>query len=34
MAGGDLILEWDGSGPVFKTGPAVRVFDGEWLEDR
>jgi diaminopimelate epimerase len=32
MAGGDLILEWDGSGPVFKTGPAVRVFDGEWLE--
>lgn len=29
---GDLVLEWDGSGPVFMTGPAARVFDGEWLE--
>lgn len=34
MPGGDLVLEWDGSGPVFKTGPAVRVFDGEWIEGR
>ena len=30
MEGGDLILEWDGKGSVFKTGPAVRVFDTEW----
>lgn len=30
LPGGDLILEWDGQGPVFMTGPAVRVFDAEW----
>ncbi|MBN9494700.1 diaminopimelate epimerase, partial [bacterium] len=30
--GGDLVLEWDGEGSVFMTGPAVRVFDAEWLE--
>ena len=30
LPGGDLILEWDGSGSVFMTGPATRVFDGEW----
>lgn len=30
MPGGDLILEWDGAGSVFMTGPAVRVFDAEW----
>jgi diaminopimelate epimerase len=30
MEGGDLVLEWDGAGSVFKTGPAVRVFDTEW----
>jgi diaminopimelate epimerase len=30
--GGDLVLEWDGKGSVFMTGPATRVFDGEWLE--
>lgn len=34
MPGGDLVLEWDGSGPVFKTGPAVRVFDGDWIEGK
>jgi diaminopimelate epimerase len=34
MPGGDLVLEWDGSGPVFMTGPATRVFDGEWIEGR
>jgi diaminopimelate epimerase len=33
LPGGDLVLEWDGSGPVFMTGPATRVLDGEWLED-
>jgi diaminopimelate epimerase len=27
--GGLLTIEWDGSGPVFMTGPAVAVFDGE-----
>jgi diaminopimelate epimerase len=32
LPGGDLILEWDGRGSVFMTGPATRVFDGEWLE--
>ncbi len=32
MPGGDLELEWDGKGSVFMTGPAVRVFDGDWLE--
>lgn len=31
LPGGDLVLEWDGTGPVFMTGPATRVFDGEWL---
>jgi len=30
MPGGDLILEWDGAGSVFMTGPAVRVFDTTW----
>ena len=32
MPGGDLVLEWDGQSSVFKTGPAVRVFDTEWHE--
>lgn len=30
LPGGDLFLEWDGEGSVFMTGPATRVFDGEW----
>jgi diaminopimelate epimerase len=30
LPGGDLVLEWDGKGSVFMTGPADRVFDGEW----
>ena len=33
LPGGDLLVEWSGSldkeAPVFMTGPAVRVFDGE-----
>ncbi len=30
LLGGDLKIEWEGSGkPVFMTGPAVKVFDGE-----
>jgi diaminopimelate epimerase len=27
--GGMLTIEWDGHGPVFMTGPAVTVFEGE-----
>ena len=27
--GGVLTIEWDGQGPVFMTGPAVTVFEGE-----
>jgi diaminopimelate epimerase len=30
LPGGDLVIQWDGDGePVWMTGPAVRVFDGE-----
>jgi diaminopimelate epimerase len=28
--GGDLVVEWDGTGEVFLSGPAVEVFQGEW----
>ena len=31
LPGGILTLEWDGAGEVFLTGPAVAVFEGEWL---
>jgi diaminopimelate epimerase len=34
LPGGDLTLEWDGVGPVFMTGPATRVYDGEWHDPR
>jgi diaminopimelate epimerase len=27
--GGLLTIEWDGRGPVWMTGPAVTVFEGE-----
>ena len=31
LRGGDLLLEWGGKGTsVFKTGPSVEVFSGEW----
>lgn len=33
LPGGDLILEWDGQGSVFMTGPATNVFTGEWPEE-
>ena len=34
VPGGELILDWDGQGEVFMTGPAEEVFTGEWpLED-
>jgi len=32
LPAGDLVLEWDGAGSVFMTGPATRVYDAEWLE--
>ncbi|MEO9254954.1 MAG: diaminopimelate epimerase, partial [Tepidiformaceae bacterium] len=32
LPAGDLVLEWDGSGSVFMTGPAARVYDAEWIE--
>jgi diaminopimelate epimerase len=31
VPGGDLLIEWDGEGEAYLTGPAVRVFDGEYL---
>jgi diaminopimelate epimerase len=31
LRGGELLVEWDGAGPVRQTGPAVMVFDGRWL---
>ena len=31
LTGGDLELEWLESGPVMLTGPAVEVFQGEYL---
>ncbi len=30
LPGGDLVLEWDGEGPVYLEGPAAEVFTGEW----
>ncbi|MCK6479554.1 MAG: diaminopimelate epimerase [Planctomycetes bacterium] len=31
LRGGDLLLEWGGKGTaVFKTGPTVEVYEGEW----
>lgn len=32
LLGGELLIEWEpGSNHVFMTGPAVAVFEGEWL---
>jgi diaminopimelate epimerase len=28
--GGDLVVQWDGAGEVYLSGPAVEVFEGEW----
>lgn len=28
--GGELVVEWDGKGDVFLSGPAERVFEGDW----
>ncbi|MEK7270412.1 MAG: diaminopimelate epimerase [Planctomycetota bacterium] len=30
LLGGELFVEWGGSGSVFMTGDAVRVFEGVW----
>ena len=30
LPGGTLLIEWDGEGEVFLTGPAVEVFSGAW----
>lgn len=30
VPGGELTLEWPGSGEVFMTGPAEEVFEGSW----
>jgi len=30
LPGGTLVVEWDGKGEVHLTGPAERVFAGEW----
>lgn len=30
LNGGALGVEWGGAGPVFMTGDAVKVFEGEW----
>lgn len=29
MPGGQLLVEWDGRGPIFLTGPAAYVYEGE-----
>ena len=34
LPGGTLGMEWDGKGEVFLTGPAERVFVGEWEKER
>jgi diaminopimelate epimerase len=30
VPGGTLRIEWDGAGQVYLSGPATRVFEGEW----
>lgn len=30
LVGGDLVIEWGDNNHVYKTGPAVEVFSGEW----
>jgi len=34
LPGGTLLLEWDGEGEVYLSGPAERVFTGEWSGER
>jgi diaminopimelate epimerase len=30
--GGELVLEWDGAGEVFLSGPVEEVYEGEWTD--
>ena len=30
MPGGELVITWQGRGPVYMEGPAMQVFEGEW----
>jgi diaminopimelate epimerase len=32
--GGILLVEWDGKGEVYLSGPAAFVFEGEWPDER
>ena len=34
LPGGTLLLEWDGEGEVYLSGPAERAFTGEWPDGR
>jgi diaminopimelate epimerase len=34
LPGGALLLEWDGEGEVYLSGPAERAFTGEWPDER
>ncbi len=33
LPGGDLQVEWSGTGPSYLEGPAAYVFEGEWSSD-
>jgi len=33
LPGGTLVVEWDGAGEVFLSGPAEIVFSGEWRDE-
>jgi len=33
LPGGTLVVEWDGAGEVFLSGPAEIVFSGEWPDE-
>ncbi len=33
LLGGTLVIEWDGAGEVYLSGPAERVFAGEWEKE-
>jgi diaminopimelate epimerase len=33
LLGGTLVVEWDGAGEVFLSGPAEIIFNGEWPDE-
>jgi diaminopimelate epimerase len=33
LPGGMLVVEWDGAGEVFLSGPAEIIFNGEWPDE-